>query len=294
MRLHAQQFLGHENEYAAWEPARYTILPVPYEGAVSFGKGTAGAPNQVLQVSEYLEFYDEVFKIDPSTAGITTLAAAPVSAHHLEMQEIIYQQTKKILAFDKFPIILGGDHSISSGVFRAVQEKYKHLSCVQIDAHADLRQSYEGSPYSHACVMARIREMTPHALQIGIRSMSKEEANWIESDDLAVCTMYDFRTGNYDWRHALQALPNPVYITFDVDAFDWSVVAGTGTPEPGGLTWDESIKLLHDIFTTKHVVGFDVVELSASPHDFNSPFAVAKLIYKMIAMHIVTKSRRNH
>ncbi|MBN1480178.1 agmatinase [candidate division KSB1 bacterium] len=289
MRLHTQQFLGQENEYTDWESANYAILPVPYEGGVSFGKGTADAPEQVLQVSEYLEFYDEILKTDPSTAGITTLAASPVSANHAEMQDIIYNHTKSIIASDKFPIILGGDHSISSGVFRALQEKYGILSCIQIDAHADLRDSYEGSKFSHASVMARIREMTSHALQIGIRSMSKEEAEWIDSEHLAVCTMHAFRSGRFDWQTVLHALPDPVYITFDVDAFDWSVVSSTGTPEPGGFTWDEAIKVLYEIFTAKHVVGFDVVELGVSPHDRNSPFAIAKLLYKMIGMHNIAR-----
>jgi agmatinase len=138
--------------------------------------------------------------------------------------------------------------------------------------------------------MARIREMTPHALQIGIRSMSKEEAEWIERERLAVCTMHEFRNNLFNWRAVLETCPDPVYITFDVDAFDWSVIASTGTPEPGGFSWDEAILLLQHIFHTKRVIGCDLVELSYSPHDRNSPFAIAKLIYKMIGMHIISKS----
>jgi agmatinase len=213
-----------------------------------------------------------------------------VSQDHAEMHELIYQRAKEILPYDKFPIFLGGDHSISSALFRALKEKYGGLACVQIDAHADLRDSYEGSPFSHAAVMARIREMTPHALQIGIRSMSQEEAEWIERDRLAVCTMHAFRSHLYDWESALTNLPDPVYLTFDVDAFDWSVIASTGTPEPGGFTWDEVMNIVQHIFHTKQVIGCDVVELSASAYDRNSPFAVAKLIYKMIGMHIRSKS----
>jgi agmatinase len=285
------QFLGHENDYAALDGSTYGILPVPYEGAVSFGKGAAEAPDEVLKASQYLEFYDEVLKREPYSAGISTLAPTPVTRNHAEMHEIIYEHSKEICAANKFPIILGGDHSISSASFRAVKENYSRLSCIQIDAHADLRNAYEGSRYSHASVMARIREMTPDALQLGIRSMSKEEAEWIDADQLSVCTMHDMRQNSRYWIDMLKALPNPVYITFDVDAFNWDVIASTGTPEPGGISWDEAMDILQRIFASKRVVGFDAVELSASPYDRNSPFAVAKLIYKMIGFHQVFNSQ---
>jgi agmatinase len=283
---HSLQFLGYENLYSDWDKARYAVLPIPYEGAVSFGTGTAAAPDAVLHASPYLELWDEVFHIDASQAGIATLAPTPLSADHADMHEIIYEHTKEIVRADKIPIIIGGDHSVSSGVFRALTEKYTTLSCVQIDAHADLRNSYEGSTFSHASVMARIRDMTDFAVQIGIRSMSQQEAEWIAREKLAVCTMHQFRKNLMDWKTAIDQLPEPVYITFDVDAFDWSVIASTGTPEPGGLSWDEAMALLSRIFSSKNVVGWDVVELAVSPHDRNSSFAVAKLIYKMIAMHV--------
>lgn len=279
------QFLGQENECAAWDAATYAILPVPYEGAVSFGKGTAEAPDEVLKASQYLEFYDEVLKIEPHTRGISTLAPTPVTRNHAEMHEIIYEHTREILLANKFPIVLGGDHSISSASFRAVKEKYGRLSCVQIDAHADLRDAYEGSQFSHASVLARIRDMTKDALQLGIRSMSKEEAERIDAEQLSVCTMHDMRQNSCNWIDLLESLPNPVYITFDVDAFNWDVIASTGTPEPGGFSWDEAVDILQRIFSSKRVVGFDAVELSAFPYDRNSPFAVAKLIYKMIGFH---------
>jgi agmatinase len=290
MKPHDLQFLGTENEFAQWETAQYALLPVPYEGAVSYGRGAAAAPEAVLEASCFLEFYDEALKFQPHEAGIVTLAPPPISDDHAQMHQTIYEHTREILNFDKVPVILGGDHSISSGVFRALQEKYGQLSCIQIDAHADLRDSYEGSIYSHASVMARIREMTPRTLQIGIRSMSREEAEAVGRNGASLCTMHDFRRGFFALDETLEALPNPVFLTFDVDAFDWSVITSTGTPEPGGFTWDEAMNLLWKIFERKQIIGFDVVELSADPHDRNSPFAVAKLLYKMIGFCSASKA----
>ncbi len=284
------QFLGEENQFALAEQSDYAILPIPYEGAVSYGAGTAAAPQAVLEASCYLEFYDETLKFQPHEHGIFTLAPLVAKQDHTEMIQLIYEQTRELVQIMKFPIILGGDHSISSGVFKALQEYYGALSCIQIDAHADLRDSYEGSKLSHASVMARIREMTEHTLQLGIRSMSFEEAKKVASEQIPLCTMHEYRDGHYDLRAALDELPYPVFITFDVDAFDWSVISSTGTPEPGGFTWDEALELLQLVFQHKNVVGFDIVELSAG--DRNSEFAVAKLLYKMIAFHIMAKQSK--
>lgn len=292
MKLYTQKFLGEENEYAGWEEARYVILPVPYEGAVSYGRGAAGAPDAVLEASCYLEFYDEVLGFCPHRAGIAVAAPPAISDDHQEMHERIYHRTAEILREKKIPVVLGGDHSISSGVFRAFKEHYKTLSCIQFDAHADLRPEYQGSRFSHASVMARIREMTPHTLQIGIRSLSEEEAKLIAEQRLSVLFMHDLRRGNVDLDAALALLPDPVFITFDVDAFDWSVISSTGTPEPGGLLWDETVDMLNRIFASKKVVGFDVVELAVETHDRNSPFAVAKLIYRMIGLSIAAAAGR--
>lgn len=283
MKLNKRQFLGSENEFAQWEKAQFVILPVPYEGAVSYGHGTASAPEAILEASEYLEFYDEILKRCPHEVGIVTLAPTPISMDHARMHQIVFEKTHEILQHNKIPVLVGGDHSISSGAFRAFCEKYGSISCVQIDAHSDLRHQYEESIYSHASVLARIREMTPNALQIGIRSMSAEEAETIRKDQLMVCTMHEYRRRLFPLDDALSRLPDPVYLTVDVDAMDWGVIASTGTPEPGGFYWDEAMELLEKIFSRKQVVGFDMVELSTSASDRNSPFAAAKLLYKMIA-----------
>lgn len=282
MKWHAIQFLGNNVAKPEHEKAAVAILPFPYEGGVSYGKGTAKAPQAVLEASPYLELYDEVLKAEPYLVGIVTVAEPDIPQEPEGMIRTVYRHTSQFLQQDKFVILLGGDHSISSGYARALKEKYGQLSVIQIDAHSDLRDEYEGSKLSHACVMARIRELTPHTLQIGIRSMSIEEARLVEREGLNLITMHDYRASRFDLNAYLYALPDPVYITFDVDAFDWSVVWSTGTPEPGGFLWDETMVLLQEIFACKNVVGADVVELSHTDFDNNSPFAIAKLIYKII------------
>lgn len=287
MRLYDKQFLGAENVEPDYAGSPFIILPFPYEGGVSYGRGTGQAPEAVLDASYYLELYDEVLDCEPYTAGIATVSPPDVGTTPEEMFEAVYSNTKKLVMENKFVIVIGGDHSISSGFAKALIEKYPDLGVVQLDAHADLRDQYEGSPFSHASVMARIREKTTDTLQIGIRSMSVEEAQKVKRDKIALCTMSAFRNGTFDIDAAIDALPEHIFITVDVDGYDWSVIRSTGTPEPGGFTWDEGIGLLWKIFQRKTVVGCDVVELSYDPADPNSTFAVAKLIYKMIAFKIV-------
>lgn len=265
------------------------MLPFGYEGGVSYGKGTARGPEAILDASCYLELYDEVLDAEPYKVGICTVTPPDIPETPEAMNQMVYETTREILDQDKFIVSIGGDHSIASGYCRALKEKQGPLSVIQIDAHADLRQSYQGSKLSHACVMSRIREMTSDTLQLGIRSMSAEEAQRIRNEQIAVCSLHEFRSAGFGLNAALQRLPDPVFITLDVDVFDWSVVRSTGTPEPGGLLWDEAISLLRQIFSSKRIVGFDVVELAYDEHDRNSAFATAKLIYKMIGFKFINQ-----
>jgi agmatinase len=282
MKLHKKQFLGIKQGLIRFEEARVVIAPFGYEGGVSYGQGTAEGPEAVIDASYHLEIYDEELDTEPSDIGICTVEAIKMPSEGAEMVQAIFQRTKNILSEDKFIVSVGGDHSITTGYCKALVEKYVNLSVIQIDAHADLRHSYQSSIYSHASAMARIREMTPNTLQLGIRSMSKPEADLVKDEQLALYTMDMIRRAEFSLESVLENLPEPVFITFDVDAFDWSVVRSTGTPEPGGLLWDEAIGMLRTIFSAKNVVGFDVVELAHDRNDPNSAFAVAKLIYKMI------------
>lgn len=294
MRRHAKQFLSPEDRYCRFETAAVAILPFPFEGGVSYGKGAGRAPKAILDASAFVEFYDEVLKIEPFRIGIVTMAEPKMPKEAEKVLALLRRQTQWLIQQGKFVVIMGGDHSITSGAFRAFKEVYPELGCIQLDAHADLRDEYEGSPFSHACVMARIREMTPHTLQLGIRALSVEEAQRIEKEQMLYCPMKEYRCGSFPLEKALQQLPDPVFITVDVDAFDLSIFPGTGTPEPGGFSWDEGLQLLEKIFMSKNVVGFDVVEVAYSPHDRISAFSAARLIYKMIGFKLAAEMSRGH
>lgn len=292
MKINPKQFLDPPAQYTDFKNAATVILPIPYEGGVSYGRGTAGGPDAVIEASKHLEFYDEVLKAEPYRMGISTVMPPEISANAERMQEAVFEAAKNLIARNKYIVLLGGDHSLSFGYFKALHAVTDQLAVIQLDAHSDLRDTYEGSPFSHACIMSRIREITGDTLQIGIRSMSLEEARRVESENLALCTMSALRSGEFDIHAALNTLADPVYLSVDVDVFDWSVIRNTGTPEPGGLLWDEALALLQHIFSQKDVIGIDVVELSDNPSDRNSAFAVAKLIYKMLGFKLAAEVSR--
>ena len=260
--------------------AAVAVLPLPYGGTVSYGKGTERGPAALLEASAYVELWDEVLEREPCRVGIVTRPAPRMPRDPRRAGETAYRETRRILADGKFPAVIGGEHSLSYGVFRAIAEKYGDVGVVQFDAHTDLRDEYGGTPYSHGCVMRRIRSHTNHVLQLGIRSLSAEEAALIRRRRWAVGYMHDWRAGRFNVKAALARLPRQIYVSFDVDALDPSVIHSTGTPEPGGLTWDEADALLRLVFETKRVVGLDLMELCDG--DNASAFAAARLLYRMI------------
>ena len=284
LKSHPVPFMGADEAAGNIENARVVILPFGYEGGVSYGKGAAAAPQAVLEASHYLELYDERLEAEPYEIGIFTLPASPMADRAELVVAGLHDTLRPLLAKGKFVVVIGGDHSITNGYLRALSDRQGPFAVIQLDAHADLRDSFEGSPLSHACTMARALEITPHILQIGIRSMSAGEARRVKAQGLSLYTMQDWRGGRLDLKAALDRLPTDVFLTVDVDVFDWSVIASTGTPEPGGCYWDEALSLLETVFAVKNVIGVDVVELSYNPVDTNSAFAVAKLIYKIIGM----------
>jgi agmatinase len=288
VNLYFKQFLDCNDPVVSFHSAAVAVLPVPYEGGVSYGKGTANAPDAVIEASRYLELYDERLKIEPHRVGIVTVMSPDIPNDPVLLQNAVYLTVRDLIAADKFTVMLGGDHSITYGYVKALVEKYGRISVIHLDAHSDLRDTYDGSIFSHGCIMSRIRGLTGNTLQIGIRSMSMEEARKIAGENLIVCTMEEYRSGSFEVEAAIERLPDPVFLTIDVDVFDWSVIRSTGTPEPGGLLWDEALQLLKKVFDRKTVVGFDVVELSPDESDRNSPFAVAKLIYKMLGFKLAS------
>ncbi len=286
MELYPKQFLNPGDKYTDFQTAAVAILPVPYEGGISYGCGTAMGPDAVLEASYQLELYDEILGCEPFRMGIATVMPPEISDNSEKMQSSIYDCARLLIRENKFVVMLGGDHSVTTGCYKALQEKFGQLSVIQLDAHADLRDTYQQDRLSHACVMARLKEFTKNILQIGIRSMSIEEAGIIETEHLQVYTMADYRKPGFNIDTLIDNLPDPVYLTLDVDVFDWSVIRSTGTPEPGGFLWQEALDLLYKIFMKKNVVGFDVVEVAYNKHDQNSVFAVAKIIYKMLGFKL--------
>lgn len=256
------------------------ILPVPYEGTVSYGKGTKSGPSAILKASKIVEDYDVELGFEPykRVGGIHT--ADPVKFSK-DPHKQVYSAVKRIISAEKFPLMLGGEHSITYGAVKASKEAYPDLSVLQFDAHADLRDSYHGNKHSHACIMRRIRPMCP-AVQVGIRSQDREEADYIKEYGLRKSIFYAHEYDDSKIPSILKGLTDDVYITVDVDGFDPSVIPATGTPEPGGLYWYQVLSILKEVFARKNVVGADVVELAPKKDLHYADYTIAKLVYKMI------------
>lgn len=289
-----KNFLAVEKEVSSYEESKIVILSAPLEKTVSYGKGTANGPKEILKASHYVEFYDEEFDRElVFEKGIATLPELKLKDLSVKKGiDKIYKNVKKLIADDKFVVILGGEHSLSSASVKAHFESYENLSVLQIDAHSDLRDTYEGSKYSHASVMARVAEFTKDIVQVGIRAQCIEEAQFIKENGIKTYYMRDIRTGKHvdDWQQKVtDDLKENVYVTFDVDGLDPSVITATGTPEPGGLFWDETMNLLRKIGEEKNIVGFDVVELAPSKHHESSNFTTAKLVYKLLNYSFINK-----
>jgi agmatinase len=289
-----QNFLAIDKKYSNYKDSGIVVISAPLEKTVSYGKGTAKGPQEILEASHYVEFYDEELNRELCfEKGICTLA--PLDFKKVSVQkgiEKIYKEVGKHIAAGKFVVTLGGEHSLSVAPIKAHHERFENLSILQIDAHSDLRESYEGSIHSHASVMARVAEFNKNIVQVGIRAQCKDEADFRKKNKIRTFYMREIKLGMYgdNWQELVsKSLSENVYITFDVDGFDTSLLAATGTPEPGGLFWDETMNLLKIIGLDKNIVGFDVVELAPSKYHQSSSFISAKLVYKMLNYAFVNK-----
>lgn len=268
------------------DKAKAVVVPVPYDSTTSYRCGARDGPRSIINASRQLEALDLELGVETSSKiGIHTLdEIEPNVDSPKEMINRVEDVVDELVKMKKFPVSLGGEHTISIGPLRALKREYPDLSVLQIDAHADLRDSFEGSIYSHACVMRRIREEVEKAVQVGIRSASKDEMLFIEEEKLSPSIQW----GPYiDRSKVLKGLSKNVYITFDLDGLDPSEAPGVGTPEPGGLNWEEVMTLLHSVCENKNVVGFDVVELSPIPGSVQTDFLAAKLVYKMLGYSLL-------
>ena len=277
-------FLGVDAPSCRPESASVYVLPVPYEGTVTYGKGTAQGPEAIIDASRHIELYDEYLGREPYRQGIATLPPLDSTGTPEQVVSRLRDQVSAHIRNGRHVVTLGGEHSISVGAISAYVEAYPDIGIVQFDAHADLRETYEGSRWNHACTMARVHDVVAadRVVQLGIRSMSAEEAERIATREHTVHRCHGILVDPSESLKAIERLPETVYVTFDVDVFDPAVVRATGTPEPGGLDWLTTMRLLEAIASSKRVLGFDVTELTGG--DAVSAFTVARLVYRMIGL----------
>lgn len=281
----AGQFLDIDKQSSEYTTSKFVVVPCPHEKTTSYGKGTRRGAKAILDASLYLELFDNELEFDPSQkSGIHTISSVS--------SEALASEITNLLNDNKIPIILGGEHSLSAGAVKATQRKYSDLTVLQFDAHADLRNEYHGNQNSHACVMRRILDICP-AVQVGIRSISEKEWHFANSFSQInkihfLSSKSQIRNSNevpnskFEIQKIIDQLSDNVYITFDVDVLDPSIMPSTGTPEPGGMMWDEVLEIIKAVCSKKNVVGTDFVELMPIKGLKAPDFTIAKLIYKTI------------
>lgn len=291
--LPPQNFLGLDEEHSGYEGSAALILPIPYEGTVSYGQGTREGPRAIIEASRQVELYDR--ELDDEVAlsyGIHTLPAiAPVVSGPAAMVDAIAAYAEEQLRTGKLLVGLGGEHTVSAGFARAVQAVHGDFVMVQIDAHSDLRDEYEGSPYSHASIARRVFDQGMTVAQFGIRSICREEIELIraEPERLRVWFAEDVHAGGHLPALAELVRGKKVFLTIDLDGFDPSLVGATGTPEPNGLSWNQGLEIIRTVAREARVVAIDCVELAPLPGQHASDFLAAKLVYKAIGLALASR-----
>ncbi len=273
-------YAGIPEEFGQFATSKTVLIPVPYDGTSTWQKGADKGPDAFLEASENMELYDietqsEVYKKGVYLADPITENNSPES-----MADAVHNAVKSYINKNKFVTLFGGEHSISIGSIRAFNECFNNLTVLHIDAHADLRKEYDGSSCNHACAVYEASQNT-NLIQVGIRSMDVSETRVMQMDK--VFFAHEMVTNEYWMDDVLDLLTENVYITFDLDALDPSIMPSTGTPEPGGMLWYETLDFLKKVFEQKNVVGFDIVELCPNPSEKSSDFLAAKLYYKMLS-----------
>jgi len=274
-----------EEQYSSLDSARVLILPVSYEGTVSYGTGTGAGAMAIVDASRNMELYEEETDSEVYKLGIHTLPEFTARETPEAMMADLYSYSTALLGLDKFICMLGGEHSVSAPIIKAHSEKYNNLSVLQIDAHADLRDTYDGTPHSHASIMARVvKDLRIPSVQVGIRSISGDEARSLKNGLPTKIFWARDIVGKTDWiDEAVDSLTENVYLTIDIDGLDPSIVPTTGTPEPGGLGWYETLTLIRKLAEKKRVVGMDLVEYSYFENYDSPAFLCSKLVYKSLA-----------
>lgn len=283
-------YAGIPEQYTTIENSKVLLLTVPYDGTSTWGKGADKGPELFLEASENMELYDIETDTEPYLKGIHLAGEVSQNSSPEQMVQAVYDKTKELLNHKgKLFTLIGGEHSVSIGSIKAVGEKYKDLTVLQLDAHTDLRPQYHGSTCNHACALFQANE-NYNLVQVGIRSMDVEEKKYLPKNRVFFAHQIH---KNKNWiDDVLDKLSGNVYITIDLDAFDPSIAPSTGTPEPGGLQWYPTLNLLKRVFKKCNVVAFDIVELMESPVDKPTAFLVAKLYYKMLAYYHTSKKNK--
>jgi len=272
-------FGGNEVVYG-YDESEIVVLPVPYDETSTWMRGADKGPYAILDASVNLEFYDIETSSEVHLKGIHTLEPILEKDSPDKLVEAVYKRVKELLVDKKFPVIIGGNHTVPIGAFKAFSEVYEDITILQLDAHSDLRQEYEGSKFNHACAMARAKEYAP-IVQVGIRSMSADELQFVDSDRI----FYAYRLFNDKslYKKAAEKLSKNVYVTIDLDVFDPSLMPSTGTPEPGGPDYFDIMMFLRYVAENRNIVGFDVVELCPSENNKAPDFLAAKIIYQLLS-----------
>jgi agmatinase len=273
---------GIEKAYTAYEQAKFVVVPVPYDLTSTYQSGSRRGPGAILEASANMELYDEELRKETYLAGIHTLPPLDADARGpVEMVSAVRRTIAGIVADGKTPVMLGGEHSISFGAVQALLEAFPKITVLHLDAHADLRDTYQGTPFSHAAVARRISGICP-LIQAGIRSMSIEEAEFLKTDPLKSYSA-DFILENRVWMETIcNDLKGDLYLTVDLDVLDPAVMPATGTPEPGGIAWRDLIRLVREVSKRCRIRGFDVVELAPIPGMIAPDFLASKLIYRIM------------
>lgn len=278
-------FCGLPEEYSGYDKSKIVILPAPFDATSTWIKGADKGPAALLDASANMETYDIETDSEVYTQGIFTDEPIKEKKSPEKMTDELKSRVLKHIANKKYVVTIGGEHSVSAGAIFAHSESFDNVSVIQLDAHADLRDEYHGSKYNHASVMARAREVGP-VVQVGIRSAAVEEGPLIQNVDNVFLAHKIYN--NNDWfDKCLNKLTQNVYLTIDLDAFDPAIMPSTGTPEPGGLGWYQTLEFLKRLMVEKNVVGFDVVELCPNPASKGSDFLAAKLVYKLLTYKFV-------
>jgi agmatinase len=274
---------------ASWERSRVVVLSAPFGQSLTYRKGAEKGPRSIIEASQNLELFDLELKAEPSSVGIHTLSppSERILSSSQSLNHWIYETTRTILNHGKFPVLLGGEHSVSLGSIRSAAEAFSGLSVLCLDAHADMRDEYQGNRLSHACVMRRCMEWAQPVL-LGVRSLSTEEYAFLSHTGVFLLSSGEFLHEGQAIERVLQALSPRVYLSVDLDVLDPSEMPSVGTPEPGGLSWFDLLRIIRRVAESKEIVAADFVELSPIAENVAPDFLAAKLIYKLIGYVFLT------